>query len=262
MEILMDGKTIAAQVLAELKDEALKLKVTPGLAVIMVGENAASDVYVRNKERACEKAGFYQKTYRLPDVTSEEEITTLIKKLGDDCNIHGIIVQLPLPKHISEEHILNAIPIDKDVDCFHPFNIGKLLTIKKGYSPISVVPCTPAGVMELLDRYKIPLSGKNIAVVGRSNIVGKPIALMLLNRNATVTICHSKTENIAGVLKRSDVVIAAVGSPKMIRKDMIKDYSTIIDVGVNRTPEGGVCGDVDFDDVKDKVYAITPVPGG
>jgi len=262
MEILMDGKKIASDVLSELKSEAAKLNIVPGLAVVVAGDDPASAVYVKNKELACEKVGFYHKTYKLPAITSEEEIVSLLKKLGADTKIHGIIVQLPLPKHINEEKILNAIPVDKDVDCFHPSNVGRLLTNKKGYAPLSVVPCTPAGIMELLDRYKIQLSGKNVAVVGRSNIVGKPLSLMLLNRDATVTMCHSKTNNLASILKRCDIIVAAVGSPKMIKKEMVKEYATIIDVGMNRLPGKELCGDVDFDDVKDKVYAITPVPGG
>ncbi len=262
MAILIDGKKISADIINEMKAECEKLKVQPGLVVIVVGDDPASAVYVRNKERACEKAGFYHKTHKLPATATEEEILLLLKEIEQDCNVHGVIVQLPLPKHINEEKIINSIPIDKDVDCFHPFNVGKLLTKKKGDAPLVCAPCTPAGVMELLDRYDVDIAGKHAVIVGRSNIVGKPLSLMLLNRDATVTICHSRTEDLGAVIRTADIVVAAVGVPKLVRADMIKDGTVVIDVGVNRMPDGSLCGDVDFDKIREKAVAITPVPGG
>ena len=252
MAIVIDGKKISKDIIAEIKAEAEKLKIKPGLVVIVAGDDPASAVYVRNKERACEEAGFYHKTCKLPETVSEEEIILLLGEIEKDCNVHGVIVQLPLPAGIKEEKIINAIPVDKDVDCFHPINVGKLLTKKKGDAPLLCAPCTPSGVMELLDRYNVEIAGKHAVIVGRSNIVGKPLSLMLLNRDATVTICHSRT----------DIVVAAVGVPKLVRADMIKDGAVVIDVGVNRLPDGTLCGDVDFEKVKEKAVAITPVPGG
>ena len=262
MAIVIDGKKISKDLIAEMKAECEKLKIKPGLVVIVAGDDPASAVYVRNKEKACDEAGFYHKTCKLPATATEEEIILLLNEIEKDCNVHGVIVQLPLPAGIKEEKIINAIPVDKDVDCFHPFNVGKLLTKKKGDAPLVCAPCTPAGVMELLDRYNVEIAGKHAVIVGRSNIVGKPLSLMLLNRDATVTICHSRTEDLGAVIRMADIVVAAVGVPKLVRADMIKDGAVVIDVGVNRLPDGTLCGDVDFEKVKEKAVAITPVPGG
>ena len=262
MAIIIDGKKISADIIAEIKAESEKLKIQPGLVVVVAGDDPASAVYVRNKEKACEQAGFYHNTFRLPADVTEEEILLLLNDIAVDCRVHGVIVQLPLPKHINEEKIINAIPVEKDVDCFHPMNIGKLLTKKKGDSPIVAAPCTPAGVMELLDRYDVDIAGKHAVIIGRSNIVGKPLSLMLLNRDATVTICHSRTEDLGAIVRLADIVVAAVGVPRLIRADMIKDGAVVIDVGINRMPDGKLCGDVDFEKVRDRSIAITPVPGG
>ena len=262
MKILLDGKKASQDLLDEIKLETKKLDITPGLCVILVGDDPASAVYVKNKEKACEKVGFYHKTYRLMADTTQDHLLDVIKEVKEDCKINGLIVQLPLPKHINEELIINSIPVDKDVDCFNPFNVGSLITKKKGDAPSAVAPCTPAGVMDLLDRYGVEIAGKRAVIVGRSNIVGKPLALMLLNRDATVTVCHSRTKDLASVVREADIVVAAVGSPKLVTADMVKPDAVVIDVGVNRLSDGKLCGDVDFDSVKDKVYAITPVPGG
>jgi len=262
MDLLIDGKKIAQDVVDEIKIESEKLGLRPGLVVILVGDDPASAVYVRNKEKACERAGFYHNTYRLAANTSQDELLTVIKDIEKDCKVHGLIVQLPLPKHINEEIIINAIPENKDVDCFHPSNVGRLMTKKKGDSPLIVAPCTPAGIIELLDRYKISIAGKNVTIIGRSNIVGKPMALMMLNRDATVTICHSRTKDLATAIKSADIVIAAVGIAKLIKKEMLKEDCVVIDVGMNTLDTGELVGDVDFEDVKRKVHAITPVPGG
>ena len=262
MALIIDGKKIASDIVLELKSEAEKLGIKPGLVVIMVGDDPASAVYVRNKEKACERAGFYHRTHKLPESATEEDVLLLLNNIANDCKVHGVIVQLPLPKHINEENIINAIPVGKDVDCFHPLNVGKLLTKKKGDTPLLFAPCTPAGVMELLDRYNVEIAGKHAVIVGRSNIVGKPLSLMLLNRDATITMCHSRTEDLSKIVNLADIVIAAVGVPKLVREDMVKNGSIVIDVGVNRLPDGSLCGDVDFERVKEKAFAITPVPGG
>lgn len=262
MDLLIDGKKISQDIIQEIKAESEKLGIKPGLVVVLVGEDPASAVYVRNKEKDCEKAGFYHKTYRLPASTTQDELLAVIKEIDRDCKVHGLIVQLPLPKHINEEVIINAIPENKDVDCFNPSNVGRLMTKKKDDAPLLIAPCTPAGIIELLDRYKIQIAGKEVVIVGRSNIVGKPMALMMLNRDATVTICHSRTKNLADSLKRADIVVAAVGVPKLVKADMLKKDCTVIDVGMNRLETGELVGDVDFESVKNKVYAITPVPGG
>lgn len=258
---LLDGKKISSDIKDEIAKEVESLSFKPGLAVILVGNDPASHTYVKNKEIACEKVGFYHKTYRLDEKATEKELLELIDKINRDIKIHGLIVQLPLPKHISEDKVLNTISIEKDVDCFHPFNVGKILTWKKGDEKLKILPCTPAGVIEILDRYNINVSGKNVAVVGRSNIVGKPLSIMLLARDATVTMCHSRTKNLEEVLKNSDIVFAAVGIAKMIKSNMIKEGAVAIDIGVNRE-NGKLCGDMDFEDIKNKVSAITPVPGG
>jgi methylenetetrahydrofolate dehydrogenase (NADP+) / methenyltetrahydrofolate cyclohydrolase len=262
MKVVLDGKKTSQDILEEIKKESINLGITPGLCVIMVGDDPASSVYVKNKEKACEKVGFYHKTYRLMSDTTQDQLLSVIEEVKNDCNIHGLIVQLPLPKHISEELILNSIPVDKDVDCFHPFNVGNILTKKKTDAPLSIAPCTPAGVMELLERYNIDPAGKRAVIVGRSNIVGKPLALMLLNRDATVTICHSRTKDLSSVVKEADIVVAAVGVAKLVTAEMVKDGAVVIDVGVNRMSDGKLCGDVDYETLKDKASAITPVPGG
>lgn len=262
MTVIIDGKTTAANIVSEIKAESENLGIKPGLAVLLVGDDPASSVYVRNKERACDRAGMIHRTYKLPSSTTENQVLSLIKDLENDCEIHGIIVQLPLPKHINEEKIINSIPIMKDVDCFHPMNVGNIMTKKKDAAPVLIAPCTPAGVIELLDRHNVSIAGKNVVVVGRSNIVGKPLALMLLNRDATVTIAHSRSSNLSEITRRADILIAAVGVPKLIKEDMVKENAVVIDVGTNRLDSGQLVGDVDFDKIKEKSHAITPVPGG
>lgn len=257
---LIDGKAVAQKKREEIKAETIRLKeqgITPGLAVVLVGEDAASQVYVRNKEKACEEIGFYSKVYRLPESTSEEELLALIDKLNHDDNFHGLLVQLPLPAQINEEHITNAISSAKDVDGFLPENLGALLMGEKAF-----VPCTPKGCLELIKQTGISISGKKAVVVGRSNIVGKPIALMLLQENATVTICHSKTVNLKEELLTADIVVAAVGKAHMITGDMIKEGAVVIDVGINRLENGKLAGDVDQASLGDKECYLTPVPGG
>lgn len=261
MAILIDGKAISRQIRAEIKEEALQLKekrgIVPGLAVVLVGEDAASQVYVRHKENACAEAGFLSRTYRLPVATTEEILLALIQKLNDDGEIHGILVQLPLPGHISVEAVTEAIDPRKDVDGFHPYNVGRLFSGQPWHRA-----CTPAGIIELLDRSAIGIEGKEAVIVGRSNIVGKPLALMLLARHATVTVCHTRTRNLAEVTCRAEILFAAVGKPEMIRADMVRDGAVVIDVGVNRLADGRLVGDVAFEEVARKAAYITPVPGG
>ncbi|MDI6793173.1 MAG: bifunctional methylenetetrahydrofolate dehydrogenase/methenyltetrahydrofolate cyclohydrolase FolD [bacterium] len=264
---IIDGKAISAQIRQELSQEAsevIQSGVTPGLATILVGEDPASQVYVRNKTNACEKVGIYSRQHTLPENTSEEELLGLIEELNNDPKIHGILTQLPLPKQINENKVLNAISPDKDVDGFHPVNIGRM-SVVKNFEDMKTqrlfLPCTPAGCIELLDRSGIELKGARAVVVGRSNIVGKPVALLLLSKNATVTICHSWTKDLPAVVREADVVVAAIGKPKFVTADMVKPGAAVIDVGINRTSEGLV-GDVDFDEVSKVAGAITPVPGG
>ncbi|MEW5803778.1 MAG: bifunctional methylenetetrahydrofolate dehydrogenase/methenyltetrahydrofolate cyclohydrolase FolD [bacterium] len=258
--MIIDGTKIGNELREKLKSriETLKEKgKTPGLAVILVGENPASKVYVRMKEKACESLGIHSEKYALPANTSQDEVLALINRLNQDEKINGILVQLPLPGHFNEEMVIEAIVPTKDVDGFHPVNIGNLV-LGKALFP----PCTPAGVVELLHASKIDIKGKNVVVVGRSNIVGKPVASLLLHEHATVTICHSRTKSLADETKRADILIAAIGKPKMITADMVKEGAVVIDVGVNRLADGKLVGDVDFEGMKDKVAAITPVPGG
>lgn len=261
MATMIDGKLVSAQLRQELKEQTsafiAKTGITPGLAVILVGDDPASAVYVRNKHRACEEVGMYSAVHKLPAETSEEELLALIDKLNDDDAIHGILVQLPLPKHISEERVVLAIDPSKDVDAFHPSNVGKIMLGNYRF-----LPCTPAGVMALLRHYEIEVEGKHCVVVGRSNIVGKPQALLLLEKNGTVTVCHSRTKNLADITRQADILVAAVGRPRFITADMVKDGAVVIDVGINRLPDGKLCGDVDFAAVEEKAAAITPVPGG
>ncbi len=229
----------------------------PGLAVVLVGNDPASRIYVNNKKKACEEIGIRSFEYILPEKTTEEELIQLVETLNKDNSVHGILVQLPLPKHIDAENVLLRISPDKDVDSFHPFNMGRVMI-----GDYYFLPCTPAGIMELLIRSGINLVGKECVVVGRSNIVGKPIAMLLLHSNATVTICHSKTRNLKEICRRADVLVVAVGKPKFINADYVKDGAVVIDVGINRLEDGKICGDVDFDSVSEKASYITPVPGG
>ena len=259
--IRLEGKVVSQKIRAVIKEDAynlsLKLGRKPGLAVVIVGEDPASQVYVRNKAKACEEVGFYSEVIRLPNETTEAELLDIISKLNRNHNIDGILVQLPLPKHINEERIITSILPSKDVDAFHPVNVGKIMI-----GNYKLLPCTPAGVMEILKFYGISPAGKHCVVIGRSNIVGKPQALLLLEQNATVTICHSKTTNLREITKQADIIVVAVGRPHFLTADMIKDGAVIIDVGINRLADGTLVGDVDFADVEQKASAITPVPGG
>ena len=260
MAKLLMGKEVSARIKAELKTEVENLKkegINPGLAVIIVGEDPASQVYVRNKERACEECGIYSEKYALPAETTQEELLKLIDELNDKSSISGILVQLPVPKHIDEKTIINAIAPNKDVDAFHPVNVGKIMVGNYDF-----VPCTPAGVMELIKESGIDVSGKECVIVGRSNIVGKPQAMLLLHQNGTVTICHSKTKNLAEKTKNADILVAAVGIPNFIKGDMIKEGAVVIDVGINRLENKKLCGDVEFESAEKVAGAITPVPGG
>lgn len=260
MAKIIDGKVISAAVKNAVAVETQELKakgVVPGLAVIIVGEDPASKVYVANKEKACAALGIYSKKYALPEATTQEELLELITRLNNDASINGILCQLPLPKHLDEKTVLDTISPDKDVDAFHPQNVGKIVT-----GDYDFLPCTPAGIMEMLEYEKIDISGKECVVIGRSNIVGKPMALLLLHKNGTVTVCHSKTKNLAEVCRRADILVAAVGRPNFVTADMVKDGAVVIDVGINRTPDGKLCGDVDFTAVEPKASYITPVPGG
>ncbi|MBQ9941198.1 MAG: bifunctional methylenetetrahydrofolate dehydrogenase/methenyltetrahydrofolate cyclohydrolase FolD [Clostridia bacterium] len=254
---IIDGKAVSANLREKIKAEAALLPEKPGLAVILVGDDPASQTYVKNKKLACEQCGFYSEEYRLPASTTQEELLLLIEKLNCDDKINGILVQLPVPEHIDDVAVIQAISPEKDVDAFGYENVGKIMIGNFHY-----VPCTPAGVMQLLKAYNIEIGGKNAVVVGRSNIVGKPQAMLLLHANATVTIAHSKTANLADVTKNADILVSAVGIPKFIKKDMVKDGAVVIDVGMNRDENGKLCGDVDFEAVKDKTSYITPVPGG
>ncbi len=257
MAVIIDGKAISAKVREEVRKETEKMTVKPGLAVVIVGEDPASKVYVRNKAKACGEVGFYSEVHELPENTSSEELLTLVDKLNSDDKIDGILVQLPLPKHLDEKTVINAISPDKDVDAFHPVNVGKIMI-----GDYDFLPCTPAGVMRLLEETGIQVAGKNCAVVGRSNIVGKPQAMLLLQKNGTVTVCHSKTKDLVEECRRADILVVAIGKAKLIGADYIKPGATVIDVGMNRDENGKLCGDVDFESVKDAAGAITPVPGG
>jgi methylenetetrahydrofolate dehydrogenase (NADP+) / methenyltetrahydrofolate cyclohydrolase len=260
MAQVIDGKAIAAKIRGELTAKVADLKskgVVPGLAVVLVGEDPASKVYVSMKEKACSDVGIFSDEYKLSAETSETELLSLIAKLNADPKINGILVQLPLPKHINTEKVLEAISPDKDVDGFHPYNVGRLMVGKPTFQP-----CTPYGVMIMLKEIGLDLTGKNVVVVGRSNIVGKPVALMCLQQHATVTICHSRTKNLADVVRSADVVIAAVGVPEMIKGDWIKEGAVVIDVGVNRVGEKKLVGDVEYAAAFERASAITPVPGG
>ena len=258
---IIDGKGFSKKVQQQVKEEHEILKdktgKTAGLAVIIVGENPASQVYVRNKTRACENVGFYSETIELPASISEDELVEEVKKLNENDKINGILVQLPLPNHIDEMKIINTISPEKDVDGFHALNVGKMvLGDKTGF-----LPCTPYGIMQLLEEYKIDVIGKDVVIVGRSNIVGKPMALMLIEKGATVKVCNSKTKDLSGKMQRADIIIAAAGVPKLVKAKDVKNGAVVIDVGINRV-DGKLCGDVDYDEVIEKVSFITPVPGG
>lgn len=257
---ILSGRDIASEIRLGLKNDVEKLKgngVQPGLAVIIVGDDPASRIYVNNKKKACDEIGIRSFEYALPAETSEEEIIELIKTLNCDKNIHGILVQLPLPPHINDEKVLLTIDPDKDVDAFHPVNVGKIMIGNYRF-----LPCTPAGVIEMIHRTGIDLKGSECVVVGRSNIVGKPMAMLLLHEHATVTVCHSRTKDLKTVCKRADVLVVAVGKPKLIKADFIKPGAVVIDVGTNRMENGKLCGDVDFEEAKGVASYITPVPGG
>lgn len=257
--VRMDGKMVSAKVRGNILEEVNGLKekgVRPGLAVIIVGEDPASKVYVRNKERACEECGFYSEKYALPEETTQEELLGLIDELNHNPHIDGILCQLPVPKHINEQAIIDAISPEKDVDAFHPINVGKIMV-----GNFDFLPCTPAGVMQLLEEYDIDPNGKNCVVIGRSNIVGKPMAMLLLHKNGTVTICHSRTKNLKEVCAQADILVAAVGKADFVTADMVKEGAVVIDVGMNRK-DGKLCGDVAFDEVNEKASYLTPVPGG
>ena len=257
---LIDGKLISAEIKAEAAEEAAALKeqgIEPCLAVVLVGDNSASKVYVSNKQKACEAVGIKSVSHVLPEATTEEELLKLIDELNADKSVHGILVQMPVPKHIDDRKVIMAISPDKDVDCFHPVNVGYLHTGAKGF-----LPCTPAGIIELIKRSGHSIEGKNCVIIGRSNIVGKPVAMLLMQENGTVTICHSKTKDLAGICRGADIIVSATGKVDTVTADMVKEGAIIIDVGMNRNAEGKLCGDVDFENVKEVAGAITPVPGG
>ncbi len=261
MSNIIDGKAVSQSVKDRIKEEVTALKaeheVVPGLAVIIVGDNPASRIYVNNKKKACEYVGFDSYEYALPEETTETELLELIKKLNNDEKIDGILCQLPLPKHIDENVIINNIAPNKDVDAFHPVNVGKIMI-----GDYSFLPCTPAGVMELIASTGVDIKGKECVVVGRSNIVGKPMSMLLLHKSGTVTICHSKTKDLKAECKRADILVAAVGVPNLIKGDMIKEGAVVIDVGMNRLENGKLCGDVEFESASKAAGYITPVPGG
>lgn len=255
--MILDGKALAAKCKEAVKKEAESLARKPGLAVIIVGNNPASRVYVNSKRKDCEECGFLSEEYALPEETTQEELVALVEKLNQREDIDGILCQLPLPEGINEEAVLMAISPDKDVDGFHPMNMGALLVGKEGF-----LPCTPYGIMEILAEYGIDPKGKQCVVVGRSNIVGKPMALLLLQKHGTVTICHSRTTNLAEVCRSADILVAAVGKVNLVTADMVKPGAVVIDVAMNRNEAGKLCGDVDYAAVREVASAITPVPGG
>lgn len=257
---IIDGKAIAKSIRAELKEEIDALKAsgtTPGLAVVIVGDDPASHTYVNSKEKSSKEIGIYSEVHRYPADLSEEALLAKVDELNNDPAIHGILVQLPLPKHISEDKVIDAIAPEKDVDGFHPVSVGKMVIGKDSF-----YSCTPYGIMKMLEKENISLEGKHVVVIGRSNIVGKPAALLSLMNNATVTICHSRTKDLPAIARQADVIIAAVGIPNYVTEEHVKPGAVVIDVGINRLETGKLCGDVDFDRVKETAGAITPVPGG
>ncbi len=261
MAKLIDGKQVSAQVKEQVREEAAaiyeKHGIKAGLAVVIVGNDPASRVYVNNKKKACEAVGFASYEYALPEETTQEELLELVETLNNDPKVNGILVQLPVPKHIDDTAIINAISPAKDVDAFHPENVGRIMI-----GDYAFLPCTPAGVMELIDSTGVEISGKKCVVIGRSNIVGKPMAMLLLHRSGTVTICHSRTQDLAAVTREADILVAAVGRANFVTADMVKEGAVVIDVGINRLDNGKLCGDVDFAAVEPKASWITPVPGG
>ena len=261
MAKIIDGKLISAQIREEIAEKVKEYNERtgklPGLAVVIVGENPASQVYVRNKKKACEQVGFNSWVYEMPENTTQDELNALIDKLNEDGAVHGILVQLPLPKHLDEEQVILRIKPEKDVDAFHPTNVGRITIGNPKF-----LPCTPAGIMELLHRSNIEISGKECVVIGRSNIVGKPMALLLLSENGTVTVCHSKTRDLKEVCRRADILVVAIGKADYVTADMVKEGAVVIDVGMNRNAEGKLTGDVDFASVSVVASHITPVPGG
>lgn len=260
MSKLIDGKQISENVKERVSNQVAELNkkgIKVGLAVVIVGDDPASRVYVNNKKKACARCGIESFEYALPKETTEEELLLLVDKLNADPKVNGILVQLPVPKHIDDHKVIAAIAPEKDVDAFHAVNVGKIMI-----GDFDFLPCTPSGCMELIDSTGVEISGKNCVVIGRSNIVGKPMAMLLLHRNGTVTICHSKTQNLKEICKNADILVAAVGRAKFVTADMVKEGAVVIDVGMNRDENGSLCGDVDFDAVKDIAGYITPVPGG
>ena len=261
MPVIIDGKKISQDVRDEIREKTLRLKaekgIVPGLAVILVGDDPASQIYVRGKKNACREVGFLSKEFMLPADTSERKLLDIIDRLNRDNEIHGFLVQLPVPEHIRTDAIIEAIDPRKDVDGFHPYNVGKLFSGNPYHRA-----CTPAGIIELLDRYEIEIKGKEAVIVGRSNIVGKPLIMMLLERHATVTVCHTRTKDLPKVTRRAEILVAAAGKPEMIKGDMIRDGAVVIDVGINRLDTGKLVGDVSFADACERVSYITPVPGG
>lgn len=258
---IINGKKVAEHLRKGVAEEVRRLKeervIVPGLAAVLVGDNLASQIYVRNKRKDCEEVGIYSEEYKLPEETTESDLLALIEKLNRDEKIHGILVQLPLPRQINEPKILRAVSPLKDIDGFHPENVGLLVEGNPRF-----IPCTPHGVIKLLDYYGIEIQGKETVVVGRSNIVGKPVSLLLLHRHATVTICHSRTKSLVDITQRADILVAAIGRARLITEEMIKEGAVVIDVGINRLPDGKLVGDVDFERVREKASYITPVPGG
>ena len=260
MAKLIDGKAVSASVRAQVAQEVAAMKekgVTPGLAVVIVGDDPASRTYVNNKKKACAETGIYSEEYALPASTTQEELLELVRTLNEKPDIHGILVQSPLPKGLDEEAVIEEINPRKDVDAFHPQNVGRIMI-----GNFHFLPCTPAGVIELIRSQGIEIAGKSCVVIGRSNIVGKPMAMLLLHNNGTVTICHSKTKNLAAICREADILVAAVGRPKFVTEDMVKPGAVVIDVGMDRDETGKLCGDVDFAHVEPKAGYITPVPGG
>ncbi|MBQ8689127.1 MAG: bifunctional methylenetetrahydrofolate dehydrogenase/methenyltetrahydrofolate cyclohydrolase FolD [Clostridia bacterium] len=261
MAELINGKVVSRHLRELIASDVLKFKeeygITPGLAVILVGDDPASTVYVKNKHKACLEVGINSIEIHLPATVAEDVLISKIEELNTDAGVNGILVQLPLPKHICEERVINSIIPEKDVDAFHPINVGKLMLGKPDF-----IPCTPAGIMELLNYYSVEISGKECVVIGRSNIVGKPIAQLLLSKNGTVTVCHSRTKNLTESAKRADILVVAIGKPDFVNGDMIKPGAVVIDVGINRKEDGKLTGDVDFESVTEKAAYVTPVPGG
>lgn len=261
MAEIIEGKKVSEHIRAEIAQGVEKLKaevgVTPGLAAVLVGDDPASEIYVRNKRKACASAGMHSEEHKLPAETTEQELLNLVDRLNNDPNIHGILVQLPLPDHIDEATILRAVTPLKDVDGFHPFNVGLLVEGNPRF-----ISCTPHGIIKMLEFYNIDITGKEAVIVGRSNIVGKPVSMLLLHRHATVTVCHSRTKPLEEVTKRADILVAAIGRANFITADMVKEGAVVIDVGINRNEEGKLTGDVDFEAVSEKASYITPVPGG